>query len=130
MTELFIPYEEAKALRDLGFNEKCLTTYLNGELETKEMFFFKHTFRSHETQEFISAPLYSQAFKWFREKHDLSGCIDQGRTINNIWFIFTISERKLSDELPEICRSNKEFKDYEQAELACLRKLIEITKQK
>ena len=130
MEKLFVPYEEAKSLKDLGFNEKCLRLYIIKENRPPKL--YNDTKLNSEVLCDIncSAPLYPQAFKWFREKHDLSGCIDQGRNINNIWFIFTISERKLSDESPEICRSNKEFKDYEQAELACLRKLIEITKQK
>jgi hypothetical protein len=125
MTELFIPYKEAKALRDLGFNEKCLTTYLNGKLETEEMFFFTHTFRSHETQEFISAPLYSQAFKWFREKHGLFHHINP-LTLQPDGIIAFWTEIKYRNGMSTINR----FKTYEKAELACLRKLIEKVKQK
>jgi len=119
MTELFVPYEESKALRDLGFNEECLTTYLNGELETKEMFFFTHTFRSHETQEFISAPLYSQAFKWFREKHKVSPIISCYSELGNDWKYHIPNQG-----------GEQGFSTYEESELACLKKLIEIVKQK
>jgi len=124
MTELFVPYEESKALRDLGFNEECLTTYLNGELETKEMFFFTHTFRSHETQEFISAPLYSQAFKWFREKHSFNGTVNSPYKAH----AWTFSIDNITTESQVTLEVG--FLSYEEAELACLKKLIEITKQK
>jgi len=138
MTELFVPYEEAKALRDLGFNEECLTTYLNGELETKEMFFFTHTFRSHKTQEFISAPLYSQAFKWFREKHNAHYAISRypqgaieasnkngGNLKKYGWYI---CKDELNPSIPK--DGSGQCDTYEEAELTCLRKLIEITKKK
>ena len=63
MKNEFIPYEQALALKELGFDEPCFMTYLNGKLD-KEIFLFNHSIRSHSTQEFISAPLYQQAINF------------------------------------------------------------------
>jgi hypothetical protein len=117
MEKEFIPYKEAVALKELGFDEDCFMTYLNGKLD-KELFLFNHSIRSHSTQEFTSAPLYQQAFKFFREKYDLD----------------VISKPHIGKTKKYICdpvNIRLEAKNtYEEAELACLKKLIEIVKNK
>jgi hypothetical protein len=55
----------------------------------------------------------SMAFRWFREKYDLNYVIVKAES----WF-FTING----------CNTQEGFNTYEEAELACLRKLIEIHK--
>lgn len=137
MKNIFIPYKESLELNKLGFDEKCLSYYLNSVLETKEFFLFKHSYRSHSTQQFISAPLYQQVFEWFRKEYSL---------YHNIWnythsepphkmipygFTFSIDEDWIC-----IVGKNHEtglfenyYKTYELAELACLRKLIELAKK-
>lgn len=72
-----------------------------------------------------NAPLYSQAFRWFREKHNLDKTIDS-------W-----TEQPMIDEIWDKAYQyyiNGEahhpyFKTYEDAELECLKKLIEIVKR-
>ena len=49
MIKEFIPYQQALALKELGFDEPCFMTYLNGKLDT-EIFLFNHSNRSHSTQ--------------------------------------------------------------------------------
>jgi hypothetical protein len=72
----------------------------------------------------ISAPLYQQAFRFFREKHNLKAWV-QEHTKGK--FIYEIRPHVLSDyRKGEIYV----FKSYEKTELACLNKLIEITKNK
>ena len=122
----FIPYEQALELKELGFNEYCLTSYLNGELQTSqsEMFWFQHNYRSHPAQEFISAPLYQQAFRWFREKYKYNHSIvftQHPFGTDEYQYMILLDD----DEYVEI-----NFKTYEEAELACLNKLIEIVKNK
>jgi len=128
MIKEFIPYEQALVLKELGFDEYCLTSYLNGNLQTEpsEIFWFQHSYRSHKKQEFISAPTYSQTFRWFREKYNLPSHI---HTIwqhdwNNYSYQWHITEDK------EEWNCIEHFKTYEEAELACLNKLIEIVKSK
>jgi hypothetical protein len=80
-----------------------------------------------------SAPTYSQAFRFFREKfglHTWVGCktLDNGKTVyigNGRTIPNTLKDGFIVDIIPY------EPKDtFEEAELACLRKLIEIVKQK
>ena len=117
----FIPYEQALALKELGFDEPCFMTYLNGKLD-KEIFLFNHSIRSHSTQEFVSAPLYQQAFRWFREK-GLHSAIMPKITPSNTT-VYYIYEGKPKKDW------NNCFETYEEAELECLKKLIEIVKEK
>ena len=58
----FVPYEQALALKELGFNEPCLASYF-------------HAGKRLHITEYINygeyttlAPTFSQAFRWFREK--------------------------------------------------------------
>ena len=122
MENNFVPYELVLELKELGFNEYCLTSYLNGELQTSqsEMFWFQHNYRSHPAQEFISAPLYQQAFRWFREKYGYY--ISVFRTHDSNWgtdlWLLGVHKPK----------ATVFSETYEEAELACLEKLIEIVK--
>lgn len=111
----FIPYEQALALKELEFNEPCLDFYD----DNKELFY------NHENKEKIhignsvKAPLYQQAFRWFRNKHKhLKFFIKEG-------FREGLYEYEIKDVL-----GVSGFKTYEEAELECLKKLIEIVKEK
>lgn len=70
--------------------------------------------------------LYQQAFRWFREKYKLEGFTEMSNDFN--WYKFTIYYY-LSD-----CKKcvdwGLEMNTYEEAELACLKKMIEIVKNK
>jgi hypothetical protein len=73
-----------------------------------------------------SAPLYQQAFRWFREKHNIESYIKRGRKF-----------KTLIDYQIHICNNDvlpyfglDHYDTYEEAELACLKKLIEIVKTK
>jgi hypothetical protein len=70
-----------------------------------------------------TAPLYQQAFRWFREKYNMVGEINSYYSDKKWSFnydIVTIYKEKASDR----------FNTYEEAELECLLKLIEIVKEK
>jgi hypothetical protein len=62
MEKEFIPYEEALALKELGFDEPCLK-FWNCSYErndnTKTLSLFKN-----EHIGSVNAPLYQQAFRW------------------------------------------------------------------
>ena len=105
----FIPYELALELKQLGFDEPCFMYYTDkGELYKSNIYG-------------ISAPIYSQAFRWFREKYDLNNFIyhyAEDDILHIINFAYNINNNIFESD----------FKLYEEAELACLRKLIEIVK--
>ena len=80
MNKEFIPYEEAIALKELGFDEPCSAFY---KIEDSELYydtiFQSQTvkFRNNtglntygDLKEKISAPLYQQAFRWLGEYLD------------------------------------------------------------
>ena len=120
MKELFIPYTEALELKELGFDEPCLATY-HKELHTIIPIYAKYT-----NQDVIKAPLYSQAFKWFRDTHNLDAWVEEiNHGINNDkkQYIFQLPTKTSHFE------KIKYFETYEQAELECLRELIEIVKE-
>lgn len=106
MEKEFVPYEQALDLKELGFDEGCFKYYTKQNLNTD----FSHSILKLKQENFINgeclAPLYQQAFRWFREKYKKS----------HIW---------LMDELLD----SGEY-TYEEAELECLKKLIEIVRQK
>lgn len=119
----FVPYEEALALKELGFNEPCLSIYDKDSVLQRSLLEYpiinsKNGF--HEKWNIITAPLYQQAFRFFREKCGLKSWI-QEHTADT--FIYEIRPHKLTDyKEGEVYV----YEVYEEAELACLKKLIEI----
>ena len=124
MTKEFIPYEQALELKELGFDEPCLTLITpNGTLESIDMEDWEKVSGT------ISAPLYQQVFRWFREKHNIIAytkiyIIRDG--VDEYHYEIKIDKIRLHMENPY---SINTFKTYEEAELACLIKLIELVKQ-
>lgn len=121
----FTLYPEALALKELGFDEPCFTWYWDDIGLYNGLEYGNHNKREHT----VSAPTYSQAFRFFRENYDLD--IDISR---NDQEMIDYVERKGEKYLPKYRYgySNGIFipigtcMKYEEAELACLRKLIEI----
>jgi len=124
MENEFIPYEEALALKELGFDEECLKSYhivekIRGQeyIELKEVIY-------DNIIELCHAPLYQQAFRWFRQKHGLFSEINLTTKQEDVeefeFFILNLNEPLFESD---------NYTVYEEAELACLRKLIEIVKQ-
>tara|TARA_R110000868_G_scaffold25451_4_gene99486 strand:- start:913 stop:1299 length:387 start_codon:yes stop_codon:yes gene_type:complete len=128
MENEFIPYEQALALKELGFNEPCFGLYAPPSKTV-----FLHHYGLLSAKEQILAPLYQQAFRWFREKYNLRGFI--GFRPNVKQFDCHIYDMSLSGKEYTEQRTMEEFnKDpkvgtYEEAELECLKKLISIVKQ-
>lgn len=132
----FIPYQEALELKQLGFDEPCFGKWLSSAqsnwkeyeliLEMGMNEEFEDNRNSYLLEEACSSLTYSQCFRWFREKYDLVHRIDR----NGGWWICTILN--LYDEKEqgaiEIHIEHCYPDTYEEAELACLRKLIEIVK--
>jgi hypothetical protein len=125
MEKEFIPYEQALALKELGFESPYpiggyqggkVFYYENGELYYDGQPMYSSNY--HDGQ--ILAPLYQQAFRWFREKYDLFYDILQ--YIDKDWKYTTYS-----DNVDDFFQSGF-FNTYEEAELECLKKLIEIVK--
>jgi hypothetical protein len=127
MNKEFIPYTEALALKELGFDEPCqLGWYLpHSEIAIKagvEPNYWQ-LIPTHPLLNQIAAPTFSQAFRWFREKYDLHHVIHQ----------FTFKKGTDEEYLAEVAKADDTFSEcrtYEDAEVACLEKLIEIIEEK
>lgn len=133
MEKEFVPYEIASALKELGFDEPCFWWY---DFE-KELRKDRIGVESINSKYFIdskscSAPLYSQAFRWFRENCGLSHEIHLKMSNNErkIWYNINELDNRLIKSMSFKSYPKGMFKSYEEAELECLKKLIEIVKQK
>jgi hypothetical protein len=123
MNKEFIPYEQALELKELGFDEACICYY-----DIEDIYKLKPTPMKEEINSFpfnsistmVAAPLYQQAFRWFREKgyrFTLSSDYENGIYYFDVW-----KSNQFMFETDYI------YNTYEEAELACLKKLIEIVK--
>lgn len=116
----FTLYNEALALQTLGFKKKCFAKIDQTDfLHVKGQ---KSGPRGAMMYDIIDCPLYSQAFRWFRKEHGLHGDITREKDSTNLFTFFITSP---NDVYP-IAICFKEFETYEEAELKCLQKLIEI----
>jgi len=118
MNKEFIPYEETSSLIALGFKEPVIAHRKDGLniclLEHPEVLLTD-----------LSMILYQQAFRWFRKQYKLiffvfpqiedGGCEYQIVHYNPHKIMYKVYSKGMT---------------YEEAELACLRKLIEIVENK
>jgi hypothetical protein len=117
------PYSEALELKELGFNEPCFGWY---DSEYQDIINYDHTtnFCGWLEGSHCSAPTFSQAFRWFESKgyRNYVASNHFGGKVN-YWFAITPPKELTYSDIKG--RNSKE-----EAELACLRKLIEIVKNK
>ena len=139
MKKEFLPYELAVKLKELGFDEPCLGFYnhqgqliLMAQEDESSIEMYKNSYVEMGMQ--YAAPLYQQAFRWFREKYMLLGFIEPANGYEDkSLFAFYIcdDEQNIVDDSHSYSKdSSLHFKTYEEAELACLEKLIEIVENK
>jgi len=128
MEKELIPYEQALDLKELGFDEECLAFYNSTFQTPNELLYPQYggeVGNWNVENHLISAPLYQQAFRWFREKYGITVFIDY-TYLDGMQFGFKWV--KLNGDFGEDW--NEVLNTYEEAELACLKKLIEIVKTK
>jgi len=123
MTKEFTPYEPSLALKELGFDEPCISYYTVYGKFSNDYSAPKKYNSEFKLGSYISAPTYSQAFKWFRENYGLYSWVTM-ELGNKSTFCWVLSGEHTSTQYAAY------FHTYEEAELACLNKLIEIVKNK
>ena len=117
MEKEFVPYELAVKLKEIGFDEECFGAYHNEnylDLESEE----------YDYSYAVKAPLFQQAFRWFREKYNMPCKIEASQEdlkVNAYHYFYQIQTG--SHIVGFGIQHNL---TYEEAELACLTKLIEI----
>lgn len=130
----FIPLDRAKKLNDLGFSEECIGYYKDSDMLKavdqhggmalqgicKEL--------GYNVDDLILAPTYEQAFSFFRDKYKIDSNVSLAfyqygsknyEYYEQKYYIYKIFKN------PSKLKSKK-YKNYEEARLACLDKLIEI----
>jgi len=117
MEKEFVPYAPSLRLKELGFDEPCFGYYKYDEL------IIEGRYKNSDHGFSISAPTFSQAFRWFREKYDLVSWVRRrpGFVKEYSWYI-----SDFNDEDPDEYYFDLHIETYEEAELACLIKLLEI----
>jgi hypothetical protein len=125
----FTLYPEALGLKQLGFDEDCFTFYQveyheNSPIMVDDNDQYRITgFRTCKNSEiashYTSCPTYSQAFRWFR---------DNGKVVEIFSQLLPSNKYKWGFKIQGVEGITDGFFTYEEAELACLKKLIEIVK--
>ena len=131
MKKEFVTYEIALELKELGFDEPCFGYYgVENELCVEISCNLDHNLTRRN---FIAVPTCSQAFRWFREKYNLHaepytadmGAIEYCFQIRDLY-----SEKYVYDNFVGAGSSySGAFNTFEEAELECLKKLIELVKE-
>jgi hypothetical protein len=127
MDKEFIPYEQALLLKELGFNEKCFSCYIYEVPKLKwELNFI---ISNNKRIGIIAAPTFSQAFRWFRENYELDSEIYMNHEYGVKFYTYLVLKLEKSIVSHKSGYAVKQ-NTYEQAELECINKLIEIVKNK
>ena len=135
MEKEFVPYELAVKLKAIGFDEPCFTFYSSKGVLQTGLLDIQRGYLPEDLDKGIMAPTFSQAFRWFRENygllHELISCAE------NSWLITIVDMNSKSVNGVYMKRTNLDDRDenipetYEEAELACLERLIDkITNKK
>jgi hypothetical protein len=128
MEKEFIPYDLALRMKSLGFDDTCFRFYWenstkmmgehsspnsNSDLDNLS----KTHLRGLQGTSYCALPTWQQAFRFFRQEHNLKFHIRE-----DVWNNWCSLKMIRHDDYISI----GEYKTYEEAELECLKKLIEI----
>lgn len=127
MENQFVPYEISTQLKEMGFDEHCIGYYTHNEklcrtASTNNNVEFETCTHKNIYDTYSLAPTFSQAFKWFRTNYPKQK------------FVIVLANYKseysfdIVNEYGDVYNHIKTFKQYEEAELSCIMKLIEINK--
>lgn len=129
MEKEFVSYEQAVALKELGYKEKDYLNYYFKVYKEDAIQLWKGTNKLPDASfPIVPAPLKQQVFRWFREKYNMLANVYS----NASGFLFeyhdTIGGTHRYDS--DITGPNDAgcWDTYEEAENACIDKLIELAK--
>lgn len=128
MKSLFVSNEQAFKLNELGFNEKCLKKTVhkkecickvNGSCPLPNVHCQYPDCEIDKSITPVELPLFSQAFAWIRDNFSINSYIrhDEG---SELYYDYVINDT-VYDYMSDT---------YEEAEIACLDKLIETLENK
>ena len=124
--QLFAPYEQALALKELKFDEPCLKYYVKQNLNTD----YSHSILKLKQENFINgeclAPTYAQAFDFIRTKYRIESWVqpylspEPRRNEAKFWY---------GGRTPSEGTSIGIYDTHLEAELECLKHLIQFIKE-
>lgn len=130
--EEFVTYSISMKLKELGFNYPCFAFYTNpkrirrfndeGTNSDLSVLYGAHA------KEIATAPLFSQAFRWFREEHKITHWITDHYCEEFYSYLYEMRHPKII--LREDLRILKISASYRDAELECLNRLVELITRK
>ena len=128
MEKEFIPYEQALELKELGFDEELCFGRWTYRYNSKEGYLntlkHSHTQGRNDLNQQCLAPLYQQAFRWFREKYNIDSFVKYlYKSTFKVGYYFSIDQEKGIEYQMDI---NSWYNTYEEAQLECLKKLIKL----
>lgn len=110
MEREFLPFELSVKLKELGFKDKCLGSY-----DLNKDFYIGGS--DYKINIWINAPLWQQAFDWFRNKYNLpSWCFKSDKW----WYKIEKGDWWYGNTYDEA------YETYEEVRQSCLEKLIEL----
>lgn len=126
----FLPHQEALALKDLGFDEPCLMYWNDYGRNSINRFQLLNNI-DEWCQDYIEAPLYQQAFDWFRKVHGIQVFPDYLYCDGfKYGFKWVCNNGDYGEDWNFKVKTDNAYYTPEEARLASLRKLIEIVKSK
>jgi hypothetical protein len=127
MKEIFVSYELALALKEINFDEACLFMYSDGK-DPYTRGSFGNLWQNND-KGLLVAPMFTEAFRWFREEHILHHTI-----------IYADPAKAIEGEPDFSCMVFEPhgathhlvgpFASYWEAEEACIIKAIDFVKRK
>jgi hypothetical protein len=122
----FVPHDLSSALLNLGFDADDYFGFWN-------LFDYSNEWKldariQYDCIHYVGAPLYQQAFRFFREKYNMPSKIEatsEHETPNQYHYFYQI----VTDDFVTGDGVMLNW-TYEEAEVSCLKKLIEIVKNK
>ena len=125
MNAEFVPYQPSLDMKELGFDDMCLF-WFDGKNQSHTLGYNRNS-ESWLNGKSCSSPTFSQCFRFFREKlHNTFPSVIQTRS----WAtLYRIVEWHPSNDSTSISESGY-YDTYEEAQLECIKELIEICKKK
>jgi hypothetical protein len=124
----YVPYELALELKQLQFDEPCISNYTSFGKFSNDYSAPRKYNSEFELGSYISAPTYSQAFRFFREKYGLDQYVRRVYGANKHYVYKILKDGIIIDgtSVDEVFPSSS---SHEEAELACLKYLIKTVKE-
>ena len=117
MDEIFVPYDLALKLKDIGFNESCIATFDNSK---NKMFAILNNVQRKNTtfEHIVTAPSWEQVFEWFRNTHNLEGMVKSFKEGGEVTWLYSVQE------VGKVSSYMIEKNTYITARYKCIKKLI------